>query len=478
MAGNGRDCQTFQDLIDVGLLEIGDGYRAKNEELDGTGTIFLRAGHVTDTHIDFEGVERFRTELADRLKPKMAAVGDTIMTTKGNSTGRTSYVSSRMPPFVYSPHLSYWRSLDHNRLAPGFLRYWSRGKEFNVQLNAMKVSTDMAPYLSLTDQKRLRITLPSASEQKAIAHILGTLDDKIELNRRMNETLEAMARAIFKSWVVDGDPVRANRGMGILPMNRKRGKRGTDFQPVNAEHGQYGQATVGGLSPDVAALSPDSFEDSELGRIPRGWQIRTLKELAAKIGSGATPRGGEKVYVNHGVALVRSQNVYDGDFRWEGLARITAAAANELESVTLEPEDVLFNLTGASILRTCVVDSDVLPARVNQHVARIRACPPVSSRFLHLHLVRQEMKEFLIGFNAGATREAVTKGHLESIRIVTPPAGLFPIFDAIVTPLYSQVQNNMRQTRVLAAHRDVLLPKLLSGEIRARDADKVVEATL
>ena len=435
MAGNGWDCRVFQDLIDAALLEIGDGYRAKNEELDGTGPIFLRAGHVTDTHIDFAGVERFRAELADRVKPKMAVIGDTIVTTKGNSTGRTSFVSSRMPPFVYSPHLSYWRSLDHNRLAPGFLRYWSQGNEFATQLEGMKASTDMAPYLSLTDQRRLRITLPPAKDQKAIAHILGTLDDKIELNRRMNETLETMARAIFTSWFVDFDPVRAK-------MDGRKPE---------------------GMDAATAKMFPDGFEESELGPIPKGWQIRTLKELAAKIGSGATPRGGEKVYVDQGVALVRSQNVYDYDFRWDGLARITDDAAEELDGVTLEPEDVLFNITGASILRTCVVDPDVLPARVNQHVTRIRACPPVSSRFLHLHLVRQEMKEFLIGFNAGATREAVTKGHLESIRLVTPPADLFSVFDATVTPLYGQKQSNLRQIRLLTSVRDALLPRLLSG---------------
>ena len=138
MKSDGWKTLRFQELIEAGLLEIGDGYRAKNEELDGTGPLFLRAGHVTDTHVDFEGVERFRAELADRVKPKMAVVGDTIVTTKGNSTGRTSFVSSRMPPFVYSPHLSYWRSLDHNHLAPGFLRYWSQGREFAARLEGIE----------------------------------------------------------------------------------------------------------------------------------------------------------------------------------------------------------------------------------------------------------------------------------------------------------------------------------------------------
>ncbi len=237
MAGERWTTVVFQDLIDARQLEIGDGYRAKNNELGGNGPLFLRAGHVTDTHINFNGVERFCAELADRVRPKMASDGDTIVTTKGNSTGRTSYVTSQMPPFVYSPHLSYWRSLDHSQLVPGFLRYWSQGMEFAKQLQGMKASTDMAPYLSLTDQRRLQITLPPARDQRAIAHILGTLDDKIELNRRMNETLEAMARAIFKSWFVDFNPVRATVAElcdeGILEI-------GDGYRAKNSELGSEG----------------------------------------------------------------------------------------------------------------------------------------------------------------------------------------------------------------------------------------------
>src|SRR5437867_12750604 len=114
MAGDRFERTSFGELIAEGALEIGDGYRAKNEELGGDGLIFLRAGHVTDTHIDFAGVERFHVELEPRVRTKLAKPGDAIITTKGNSTGRTALVSASMPSFVYSPHLSYWRSLGPN----------------------------------------------------------------------------------------------------------------------------------------------------------------------------------------------------------------------------------------------------------------------------------------------------------------------------------------------------------------------------
>src|SRR5216117_1702099 len=138
MAGDQFGRTTFAHLISDGALEIGDGYRAKNEELGGDGLIFLRARHVTDTHIDFDGVERFHAELEPRVRSKLAKPGDAVITTKGNSTGRTAYVSHSMPAFVYSPHLSYWRSRDPTRIEGGFLRYWCRGSEFADQLAGMK----------------------------------------------------------------------------------------------------------------------------------------------------------------------------------------------------------------------------------------------------------------------------------------------------------------------------------------------------
>ena len=250
MAGRWGRSTTFAELIAEGALDIGDGYRAKNEELGGDGPIFLRAGHVTDSHIDFSGVERFHAELEPRVRSKFSKPGDAVVTTKGNSTGRTTFVTSSMPPFVYSPHLSYWRSKDRGRIEGGFLRYWSKGPEFSEQLAGMKTSTDMAPYLSLIDQKRLRVTLPSIDDQRAIAHILGTLDDKIELNRRMSETLEAMARALFKSWFVDFDPVRAKM-----------------------------EGRAPGLPKEIADLFPSRLVESEMGEIPVGWEAAPLPEV-------------------------------------------------------------------------------------------------------------------------------------------------------------------------------------------------------
>jgi type I restriction enzyme S subunit len=254
----------------------------------------------------------------------------------------------------------------------------------------------------------------------------------------MNATLEAMARALFQSWFVDFDPVRA----------KLDGR-----QPA-------------GLDPATAALFSDSFQDSEAGNIPKGWEVAKLKELTSKIGSGATPRGGSEVYVDEGPALIRSQNVYDYEFRWPGLARLTDKSAEELKNVEVMKNDVLLNITGDSILRTCVVDPAALPARVNQHVAIIRAINDIPAHYLHLFLAQESMKSFLIGMSAGATRHAITKGHLESIDVLKPSTLVLKAFEQRTTPWFAQIDGNRSQSRTLATLRDMLLPKLLSGELK------------
>lgn len=154
------------------------------------------------------------------------------------------------------------------------------------------------------------------------------------------------------------------------------------------------------------------------------WQKKRLIEIATKIGSGATPRGGKKSYKTEGVALIRSMNVHDGSFKVKDLARIDNAQADKLANVEVKKGDVLLNITGASIARCCVVPDEILPARVNQHVSIIRPDSSlVDSHYLAHLLYSPEYKKMLLttGNKAGATREALTKTELQSFELTFPP---------------------------------------------------------
>jgi type I restriction enzyme S subunit len=439
----------FDDLIRRGVLAIGDGYRAKLDELGGTGPIFLRAGLVSDTHISFDGAERFHQYLASKVASKMSKVGDVIITTKGNSTGRVAFVDDSMPPFVYSPHLSYWRSLKHDELSPGYLRYWSRGEEFHRQLRGLSTSTDMAPYLSLADQKRLTISLPAPSEQRRIAHVLGTLDDKIELNRRMNETLEAIARAIFKSWFVDFDPVRA-KASGEAP----------EFICRRL-----------GLTPDLLALFPDRLVDSELGEIPERWEVQSLEPLTNYLNRGLSPK-----YVEHGGVLVLNQKcIRDGRIN-SSKARRHDPAQRKIDCRLIEIGDILVNSTGVGTLgRVAQVLGLDEPTIVDSHITVVRAdTDKVSWNYLGVAVLERQSEIEALGEGSTGQTE-LSRARLGALEFLMPPRQLREHFDSIVSGFRLHAKHNDVQSHTLAQIRDALLPKLLSGELRVPDAEAITD---
>jgi type I restriction enzyme S subunit len=432
MPGERFEQTTFAELISEGVLEIGDGYRAKNDELGGDGLIFLRAGHVTDLYIDFSGVERFHTDLLPQLRSKLAKPGDAVITTKGNSTGRTAFVLKSMPPFVYSPHLSYWRSHDRARIDGRFLHYWSKGPEFLEQLAGMKASTDMAPYLSLVDQKRLHIALPPIPEQRAIAQILGTLDDKIELNWRMNETLEAMAWAIFKSWFVDFDPVRA----------KAEGR-----QPSGMD----------------AALFPNSFQDSPLGKIPKGWKVAAIGDVVRAVG-GSTPS-------------TQEPDFWDGDINFatpKDLASLTSPVLLSTErritdkglqciSSGLLPKGTLLLSSRAPIGYLAVTE---IPVTVNQGFIAM-VCDRDLPNYYVLYWARENLDTIIANAN-GTTFLEISKQNFRPIKVIVPSPLILEAFVRLAEPLHKRVVANLKESKSLATIRDALLPKLLSGEIRVK----------
>jgi type I restriction enzyme S subunit len=435
MAGERFGRTTFVKLISEGVLEIGDGYRAKNEELGGDGLMFLRAGHVTDTHIDFDGVERFHVALEPRVQSKVAKPGDAVITTKGNSTGRTTYVTPSMPPFVYSPHLSYWRSLDPSRVEGGFLRYWSKGPEFTEQLAGMKASTDMAPYLSLIDQKRLGITLPPIGEQRAVAHILGTLDDKIELNRRMNETLEAMSRALFKSWFVDFDPVRAKA-------------EGRDR----------------GLPKPLADLFHARLVDSELGEIPEGWGVGRFGDMVEQIRDQENPLSfPDALYHHFSIPAFDEGQTAKAEF---------GESIKSLKS-RVPPGVILISKLNPEIERVWMVDvSPGERAVCSTEFLVLRARAPFTRSYVYCFarspLFRQQIEGLVTGTSKSHQRAQVES--ILNLTVVMPPSSLVAAFDRSAESLLTRTLKCRCESRTLAALRDTLLPKFMTGELHVNIA--------
>jgi type I restriction enzyme S subunit len=195
--------------------------------------------------------------------------------------------------------------------------------------------------------------------------------------------------------------------------------------------------------------------------------LAILRDLTTKIGSGATPRGGKEAYHTEGIALIRSLNIYDYEFEFSNLAYIDNEQATQLDNVVVEAGDVLLNITGASVARCSMVPSYILPARVNQHVAIIRANPQCMNPYYLLDTINNDQnKQRLLGLaQGGATREALTKDTISNLPILLPPRDLISRYGEVAGPLHAQRETLYRQIHNLRRTRDLLLPRLLSGQM-------------
>ena len=192
------------------------------------------------------------------------------------------------------------------------------------------------------------------------------------------------------------------------------------------------------------------------------WPKKLLRDITTKIGSGATPKGGRESYPNAGVSLIRSMNVYDGQFLYKDLAHLTDEQATQLNGVTVEAEDVLVNITGVSVARSCVVPKDVLPARVNQHVAIVRCNRELLNPiFTNKMFINNEFKKALlsIGESGGATRQAITKKQLEELSVVVPPLSIQNEFFT-----FSECVDQQKQTVQQSLDKLELMKKALRQE--------------
>jgi len=278
----------------------------------------------------------------------------------------------------------------------------------------------------------LDLDVPPLPEQRAIAHILGTLDDKIELNRRMNETLEAMARALFKSWFVDFDPVRA-KAEGRDP----------------------------NLPKPLADLFPDSFEESELGEIPKGWRVVPLPEVIDVNPIRPLRKGVEAPYLDMANMPTRghSPNTIVGRPFGSGMrftngdtlvARITPCLENGKTAFVdfLEGGQVGWGSTEYIVLRPK---------------------PPLPEEFAYCLARSTEFRDFAIQSMTGSSgRQRVPAESLSHFRLVAPPKPIAEYFGKIIKPLFERASAAAKESRTLAALRDALLPKLISGEIRVK----------
>ena len=424
---NGWLATTTAQLLADGVIEIGDGYRAKNAEfVEEGGLPFVRVSDVR-TSVRLEGLDELPIDDAARYRPKISEPFDSLITMKG-TVGRVAYVSQHDRPFVYSPQISYWRSRNSDRVLPRWLRYWLESPEFSAQALASKGATDMADYINLRDQRRMRITVPPLCVQHRVAEVLGTVDDLIASNCRRIELLEQMAQAIYGEWFV---------------------------------HFRY-------PGHEDAALV-----DSALGPIPEGWEVRQIVAIAGTARNSVTggPFGsklGRKDYVDGGVPVLRGANLrVGGGFDETDVVFVSEEKAAALRGSLARRGDVIVTQRGT------LGQVGLIPPRsrfdqylLSQSQMKITVdSAAATAEFIYAQFRTPETTGRFIAQAMSSGVPHVNLALLREFEVLLPPLAVQAAFIEALAPLSSQESSLREQNRVLMSIRDLLLPRLVTGEI-------------
>ena len=353
--------------------------------------------------------------------------GPGVVTGRYGTLGKVYYILDDFWPLNTTLYVRDFKGND-----PRFVSYLLRGLDFSGHSDKAAV-----PGLNRNHLHEESARLPTdVGEQRAIAHVLGTLDDKIELNRRMNETLESVARALFKSWFVDFDPVRVK---------------------------MEGRDT--GLPQDIADLFPDRLVDSEMGEIPEGWEVTTLEERIEVNPRRSLRKGQAAPYLPMANMPTRGHMPDSVAVRPFGSGMRFANGDTLVARITPCLEN------GKTAYVDFLADGEIGWGSTEYIVLRPK--PPLPSQFAYCLARGSEFRELAIQNMSGTSgRQRVPQNALRGFLMVVPPRRLATRFGEVAESFFERARNAGRESRTLAALRDTLLPKLISGEIRVPATDR------
>ncbi len=379
---------------------------------------------------------------------RLVRAGDTVLSTVRPGRRSMFFVRETTPDLVVSTGFAVLRPRT-DRVDPRFLYEYVFDKAFTAYLVSREKGAAY-PAILPVDIAEAEILMPPLPEQRAIARILGALDDKIELNRRMNETLEAMAQALFKSWFVDFDPVVVNALKAGNPIPDKFAERAYHYR---------NNPDALGLPEHILRLFPDRFQNSELGPIPEGWEVKRLGEVIEIYDSKRIPLNSRER------ALRRGSYPYYG-------------ATGFMDYIDDYLFDGIYILVGED---GSVIDEYGHPITqyvwgnfwVNNH-AHVLTGSKISNEQLYLVLKNVNIRAFI----TGAVQPKISQKNLKSIPMFYSGDKVSRVFYNQVSEYFSMIRTISDQSRTLATLRDTLLPKLISGELRVPDVEKILEYAL
>lgn len=431
---------TIGDICELtsGTVQTGPfGSDLHASDYSDCGTPVIMPANLRKNGIVEDGIARVSDNHVERLSNHQLILNDIVFPRRGD-VSRYAIISDHYQGWLCGTGCLRIRFGINEIIDPIFLGYWLGTATVEQWLLNNAVGTTM-PNLNTSILKALPVPLPPLREQRAIAEVLGSLDDKIEANRRQNETLEATARAIFKSWFVDFDPVHA-RANGEAPA---------------------------GMDAETAALFPDSFEESELGLIPSGWGVVPIGEAVETVG-GSTPSTKEPAYWDDGkihwttpkdLSSLSSPVLLDTD------RKITELGLQQISSGLL-PRGTLILSSRAPVGYLAIAE---IPVAINQGYIAMLCNDDFPS--LYALFWTEANLDVLKNRASGTTFQEISKRNFRPIPALIPSSGVLKQFVAIVEPIYKQIVRNLEEASTLAETRDALLPRLVSGKLRVGEVE-------
>lgn len=372
---------------------------------------------------------------------KRAVRGDILFCVRGSTTGRMNWADQEYAIGRGIAAIRHKRMPELQPFVRAVIEYYLPGL-----LSQATGST----FPNVSAEQLARIPYPSLPEveQRAIAHILGTLEGKIELNRQMNHTLEAMARAIFEAWFVDFEPVRAKI--------EGRWRRGESLPDLPAH---------------LYDLFPDRLVDSELGEIPEGWEVGTLGDFVELLRDQENPLQSPDVRFLHFSIPAFDEGQWPKEELGEAIKSL---------KFRVSPGVILLSKLNPEIERVWLVDVPPNSRAVcSTEFLVLRPRPPVGRSFAYCYcrspVFRQQLEALVTGTSKSHQRALAAS--VLGIAVARPPAALSEAFEQVAGPLLERSLECRRESRTLAALRDTLLPKLIRGEIRLKDAERLINKT-
>ncbi|MEW4528132.1 restriction endonuclease subunit S [Maioricimonas sp. JC845] len=404
--------------------------RGGKESYRKSGISLIRSQNVYNEGFSREGLAFIDAAQAESLSNVIVQAHDVLMNITGESVCRACQVPDDVLPARVNQHVLIIRTKS-DVLDPTFLRYYLLSPRVQCELHLLSSNGATRRALTKAMVAQFEVVMPHIQEQRAIASILGTLDDKIELNRRMNRVLEEMARGIFKAWFVDFEPVRAKAA---------------------------GATGFPGMPQDVFDALPDSFVDSELGPIPKGWEVGVLDEVIDVNPARRLRKGDVAPYL----AMADMPTNGHAPDNWEYRKFGSGMRFTNGDTLVARITPCLEN--GKTAFVDFLPDDTVGWGSTEYIVLRPREPYPDLFAYCLARLAR--FREFAISNMTGTSgRQRVPASVLSHYLLVRPCKSLLESFGEVVRPLFDAVSANMRENRVLASSRDTLLPKLISGEI-------------